>query len=114
MTQEDLHLDSRIEGQPETLVVPFQSDEQPIKVENSSILSAAHEEAVQIFDGSPQQQKHQSEEEKKGEPLEDEVATASITQASPENPNADQANPEVILEANEDDEQQQTQDADDV
>lgn len=53
MTQEDLHLDSRIEGQPETLVVPFQSDEQPIKVENSSILSAAHEEAVQIFDGSP-------------------------------------------------------------
>ena len=54
MTQEDLQLDSRIEGQPETLVVPFQSDEQPIKVENSSILSAAHEDAVQIFDGSPE------------------------------------------------------------
>lgn len=54
MTQEDLHLDSRIEGQPDTLVVPFQSDEQPIKVENNSVISAAHEEAVQIFDGSPE------------------------------------------------------------
>lgn len=52
--EEQLNIDSRIEGQPETLVVPFLSDEQPIKVENSSVLSAAHEEAVQIFDGSPE------------------------------------------------------------
>jgi hypothetical protein len=56
MSQEEMQIDSRIEGgQPETVIVPFLSDEQPIKVENSSILSAAHEEAVQIFDGSSQQ-----------------------------------------------------------
>lgn len=36
--------------QEEPDTVPFHSDEQPIKVENNSIISATHEETIQIFE----------------------------------------------------------------
>lgn len=49
MTQEELALANSHDGQPET--VPFVSDEQPIKPENTnSIISAAHEQEIEILD----------------------------------------------------------------
>ncbi len=49
ITQEELALANSHDGQPE--IVPFISDEQPIKAENTnSIISAAHEQEIEILD----------------------------------------------------------------
>ena len=54
MTQEELALANSHDSQPE--IVPFISDEQPIKAENTnSVISAAHEQEIEILE----QQQHQ-------------------------------------------------------
>ena len=56
ITQEELALtNSQDAGQPET--VPFMSDEQPIKADyTGSVISAAHEEQIEILEHNPQVQ----------------------------------------------------------
>jgi hypothetical protein len=57
------------DGQPDT--VPFMSDEQPIKVDhNGSVISAAHEEEIEILESNQKIESNAEEcEEVKGEPI---------------------------------------------
>lgn len=53
ITQENMALANSHDGQPE--IVPFMSDEQPIKQDHTgSVISAAHEEEIEILEHNPQ------------------------------------------------------------
>lgn len=52
ITQEDMALANSHDGQPE--IVPFMSDEQPIRADHTgSVISAAHEEEIEILEHNP-------------------------------------------------------------